>query len=148
MKDEERKELELERDARRELLKRLAHPLELVKKAAAKEKDKRVAQIERLKKYDNYEEAHDAWGWDMISDEELEAARVFFEQGEKFINDTVSVAEAAESLLRQFMSRLRRELSGIEFELLPPAEQIRQLEAEEKRKKENEKQKQQREVRK
>ena len=138
MKEQERKELTIERDARLELVKRLTHPLNLLKQASAKEKAKRVAKIDKLKKFDNYEEAHDAWGWELITDEELEEAKDFFEKGEEYINKTFSVAEVAESLLCQFIARLKREAGGIEFELLPPAEQARILAEEEKRRKERE----------
>lgn len=135
MKKSERKELELEILAREELLKRLQYPKSQLKKASQKEVEKRQAKIERMKKYDSYEDAHELWGWGDITDEELDEAREFFEKGESYINNTISVVEYAHRILTQFMVRTMKEIVGIKYELLPEEEKRRrETKAEEEQK--------------
>ena len=51
---EERSSLELEIKARKELIKRLNHPAELLKVAAKKESDRRSERVNSLREYKTY----------------------------------------------------------------------------------------------
>lgn len=125
MKESERKELELEIAAREELLKRLQYPKTQLKKASQKEVEKRQAKIDKMKKYDSYEVAHELWGWGELTDKELDEVKEFFEKGESYIYDTVSAEEYAHRMLTQYMVRVMKEVAGIKYELLPEEEKRR-----------------------
>lgn len=130
-------ELELEIKAREELIKRLEHPLKLLKTAALKEKDKRKAKVAKFAQYDRYEDALELYGYDVITYEELKEVEEYFENGADFIENEVSPVEYAERMLKQFTTNLHSEVRSFKFDLLPPEAQARILEEQERRRKEN-----------
>lgn len=133
-KNEQRKTLELEVAARRELLKRLEHPEKLLKAAVDKETAKVEQRVERNRQYRTVEEVQDAYAYEEITDDERYALIKAIEDGEEYVNNTMTPLRAALGILRDFTGRISREASSLEFELLPPEEQTRRLkEAEERR---------------
>ena len=134
-KNEQRKVLELEAAARRELLKRLDHPEKLLKAAVDKETAKAEQRVERNRQYRTVEEVQEAYGYEEITDDERCALIKAIEDGEDYVNNTMTPLRAALGILRDFTGRLSREAVDFEFSLLPPEEQERRLkEAEERRK--------------
>jgi hypothetical protein len=122
---QEREALRLEIRARKELLRRLQFPLELIDKAAKKEKDKRIARIESARQYADYNDAQDAYGYGMITEEEFDAIVKAMELGEEYIENTTTPVEIAAQMLHEYVGRLARDVAGFEFELLPEKEQAR-----------------------
>lgn len=122
---QEREALRLEIRARKELQKRLQFPLELLDKAAKKEKAKRAARVENARQYESYTDAQDAYGYGMITEEEFDAIVEALELGEEYIENTISPVEIAAQMLHEYVGRLARDVAGFEFELLPEKEQNR-----------------------
>lgn len=128
MTDKERKErddLKMEIKARKELIKRLQFPLKLIKEAAKKEKDKRVARIEKVGIYRDQKDALDAYGWGFITEEEYDAIIETMELGEEYVENTTTPVEVAARMLEKYVSMLHHEKSSFEFDILPPEEKER-----------------------
>lgn len=128
MTDQEKKQreaLRLEIRARKELIKRLDHPKQLLAAAAKKEKDRRVQRIENARQYKDERDAQDAYGWGFITEEEYDEIRKALEAGDEYIEKTTTPTEIAEGMLSDFLIRLSREVASFEFDLLPPSEQER-----------------------
>lgn len=132
-KNEQRKALELEVAARRELLRRLDHPLKLLEVATDKETAKAEQRMERNRKYKTVEEIQDAYGYEEITDEERGALIEALEAGKEYVNNAMTPLRAALGILRDFTGRLSREASDLEFGLLPPEEQASRLKAADER---------------
>lgn len=132
-KKQERKELRLEIRARREVMRRIAYPLNQLQIAAEKEKQHRKDREEALKEYKTINEVMDAYGYDQITDDERRSLIEAIESGERYIEDTITPVGLALKILRQFHRSMQTEADALEFELLPPEEQTRRLEASEKR---------------
>ncbi|MDD3231450.1 MAG: hypothetical protein PHE09_19895 [Oscillospiraceae bacterium] len=138
MKATERNELQLEIKARKELIKRLAYPLDQLTKADAKERSKREERTAALSEYKTQEDAHEAYGYDVITEEEYQAICEALEAGEKYVTETMTPVSLAMKILRDFIRHMESELRSLEFELLPPEEQTRRMEAAEKHREEME----------
>lgn len=121
---EKRASFRFEIKTRELVLKRLSHPLALAQSAAEKKRSERLARLEELGEYKTFEEAQDAYGWGHITEEEFEAVKSFLEHKEELKSER-SAEEYAADILQEFVARLRREISGFQFELLPPKEQKR-----------------------
>lgn len=119
-----RADLRYEIKARKLALKRLEHPLALSKAAAEKKRSERIARLEELGEYKTYEEAHDAYGWGFITEEEFESIKNFLEHKEELKGER-SAEEYAANILQEFVARLQREIASFQFELLPKKEQQR-----------------------
>lgn len=133
---QEREDLKFEIKARKELLKRLEYPIKLIKDAAQKEYDKRQARIEKNREFATWEEAHEAYGYGYLTEEEFRAISDAFELGQEYVDNTTTPVEAASRMLLEFSGRLRREIASMDFELLPAEEQERiRKDTEEKKKK-------------
>lgn len=137
-KAEERKALELEIKGRRELLRRLEHPAKLLKAAGEKERIRREERTALAREYQTVNEAHDAYGWDIITEDEYRAIVKAIEAGEEYVENTTTPADLAAKILTDFTSRLSSELRSLEFELLPVEEQVKRMEAADKRREEME----------
>lgn len=129
MTDHEKKirtDLRHEIKTRKLVLKRLEHPLALAKAAAEKKRSERIARLEELGEYKTYEEAHDAYGWGFITEEEFESIKNFLEHKEELKGER-SDEEYAADMMQEFVARLQREITSFQFELLPEKEQKRIL---------------------
>lgn len=136
MKKTERNELQLEIKARKELVKRLAYPLDQLAKADAKERTKREERAAALSEYKTQEEAHEAYGYDIITEEEYRAICDAIEAGEKYVTETMTPVSLAMKILRDLIRRMESESRSLEFELLSPEEQAKRMEAAEKHREE------------
>lgn len=119
-----RADLRHEIKARKLVLKRLEHPLALAKATAEKKRSERHARLEELGEYKTYDEAHDAYGWGYITEEEFEAIKNFLEHKEELKGER-SAEEYAADMMQEFVARLQREIASFQFELLPKKEQQR-----------------------
>lgn len=141
MTDKEKKfreDTKFEIRARKLVVKRLATPVKQAKTAATKKETVRRARIEAACAYDSYEDAQNAYGWGIITEEEFDEIADILEKGTAEMEGCRTPEEAAASILEGFINHLEREIAGLEFELLPEKEKskIRQrnIEILEKRK--------------
>jgi hypothetical protein len=125
MKREERKNLELEIKARKEVIKRLTYPIAQLVKADAKERAKRKERAAALSEYKTIVEAQDAYGYGIITDDEYDAICEAIESGEKYVEETMTPVNLALKILRDFTRQMESEIRSLEFELLPPEEQAK-----------------------
>ena len=132
-KQQERKDLQLELKARREVLRRLSYPIKQLQAAAGKEEKSRRARAESLLEYKTESEIADAYGYEMITDDERRALLEALESGERYVADTLTPIGLALKILRGFAHTMQVELNEIEFDLLPRREQLQRVEAAEKR---------------
>ncbi len=123
MTDKEKLDLKLEIKARKLLLKKLGNVSERMNKQAQKQIDNRKAEVEQMSEYRSIEEARDAYGWNIITEEQFEEFKKMFEAGEDYVDNRVSAEEVASGMLNDFLSRIKRDIRSFEFELLPSAEQ-------------------------
>lgn len=119
---EEREALQLEIKARKELARRLDHPLKLLEVAAEKEQKKRKERIESLTEYKSYQEAQDAYGWEFITEEEFDEIVRILEEGTEKLEKERSPVEVAKDILNRFVNGLVSEIASFEFDLLPEDE--------------------------
>lgn len=122
---EEHEEIQLEIRARQELAKRMEHPLKLLKTAAEKEQRKRKERIEHLTEYKSYNEAQEAYGWELITEEEFDEIVRILEEGTERIEKERTPVEVALDILNKFVGGLHYEVASFEFDLLPEDEKER-----------------------
>lgn len=122
---EERKALQLEIKARQDLIRRLEHPQKLLKVAAEKEQKKRQERIEHLTEYKSYSEAQEAYGWELITEEEFDEIVRILEKGTESIEKEITPVEIAKNILAKFVGGLHYEIASFEFDLLPEKEKER-----------------------
>lgn len=129
---EHERQLRIELEGGRYLKQQLtAMRTKLRKRRDATVTERRQKMDELLGDYKTVDEARDAYGWDLITEEEFDEIRSTIENGERKAveDDRDSVAIA---WLNDFIRRLSDTISSIEFDLLPADEQDRRLkEAEE-----------------
>lgn len=123
------KDQELEIAAYQYLIKRLQTLYDSISARVDKEGQRRQEHILSLAQYESYEEAHEAYGYDMISEEDLRQIEQYFESGQDFIDNTKT--SVALSILKDFMRRCQRISDELEFELLPEDEKERRRKANE-----------------
>ena len=117
-----RKDIRFEIRARKLLLKKLES---LVKRAAAsaeKQIQKRKKRWEEVAQYKSYEEAQEAYGCAVITQEEFFAIADLLEAGEESVKNDISAEEAARDILNEFVSKVKQEIRGLEWDLLPEKE--------------------------
>lgn len=118
---------ELEIKARKELLKKLKQTQARLHQQAQKKLNKRKEEIKAASEYESIEEAHTAYGYDLISEEEFNNIKTIFEKGENYVENQISPQEAAETILNRIMETLIYEIRCFEFDLLPPKKQAKIL---------------------
>lgn len=121
----EREEIKLEIRARQELVRRMEHPLKLLKVASEKEQQKRKERIEHLTEYKSYSEAQEAYGWEIITEEEFDEIVRILEEGTERIEKERTPVEIANDILNKFVNGLIYEVASFEFDLLPEDEKER-----------------------
>jgi len=123
--------LKLDAEGRRLLVKKLERVEKTLEATVEREKSKRAARAADLSEYKTEAEIQDAYGYDLITDDERRQLLEQLETGEKYVKDTETKASVALTLLRGFIGKLSREAASLEFELLPPEEQAKRLKASE-----------------
>ena len=115
--------LNLEIRARKEVLRKIENAYKRLKKQAEANYEKRKAKAQ----YKSIEEAHDAWGYDCITEQEYNEIVKIFELGAEYVEKHLSPQEVAVKILGEFMGRLSSEIRSFVFDLLPSDEQVRLL---------------------
>lgn len=124
---EHERQLRIELEGGRYLKQQLtAMRTKLRKRREATVTERKQKMDELLGDYKTVDEARDAYGWDLITEEEFDEIRSAIENGERKAveDDRDSVAVA---WLNDFIRRLSDTISSIEFDLLPADEQDRRL---------------------
>lgn len=121
----ERASIKLEIKARKEVLKKVENAFKRLRKQADSNLEKRREKVRAAREYRSLDEAHEAWGYDFITDEEFEEIKKVFELGDAYIENDLSPQEVAVNILGRFMGGLNKEIRSFEFELLPIEEQER-----------------------
>jgi hypothetical protein len=116
------------------LIKKLTYvQTKLNKETTAQVEAKRARQSELRSLYPSAEAAHEAYGWGFITEDEWRE----IEQELESVNASTEVS-AARDELKSFITRLRREIRDLKWELLPQDEQERIRKSRERmRKREN-----------
>ena len=123
----EREALTLEIRARKEVLRKIENAYNRLKKQAEANYEKRKEKAQAASEYKSIEEAHDAWGYDCITEQEYNEIVKIFELGAEYVEKHLSPQEVAVKILGEFMGRLSSEIRSFEFDLLSPEEQLRLL---------------------
>lgn len=124
-KMKERNAMILEIQSRKVVIEKIKNAYKRLKRQAEANYDKRKLKIQSASEYMSVDEAHDAWGYDCITEKQYNEIRKIFEQGEEYLEKHVSPQEVATKILGEFIGRLSYEIRSFEFELLPPEEQER-----------------------
>ena len=130
---QEREAIKLEIRARKEVLKKLENPFKRLRQQADANYEKSKTRIQAVREYGSIEEAHDAWGYDCITEEEYEETKRVFELGDEYVEKHISPQEAAVKILGQFISGLYTEIHSFEFDLLPNNRQVDILQKQEQK---------------
>ena len=136
MTDKEKKEREstiLEIRSRKVVLEKIENAYRRLKKQAEVQYEKRKSKVQAASEYESIEDAHTAYGYDCITETEYCEIVKIFEQGEEYVEKHLSPQEVAVKILGEFIGRLNSEIRSFEFDLLPPEEQVRILQEQEKR---------------
>lgn len=137
MTDREKKEREailLEIQSRKVVLEKIENAYIRLKKQAEANYEKRKLKAQQATgEYKTVDEAHDAWGYDCITEKQYYEILKIFEQGEEYVEKHLSPQEVAVKILGGFIGRLNSEIRSFEFDLLPPEEQVRILREQEER---------------
>jgi|GEM_PF-2473649 len=115
----------LEVACRKLLLKRLQTPMNTLERARAKEVEESEKRIASLTEYQAPEEAHEAFGYGYISEDEYRKVCDYFKDGEQISSGSVTETGAAIEILSEFISRLEGEIRYFEWEALPKEEKAR-----------------------
>lgn len=133
MTDKEKKERDaivLEIQSRKEVLKKIENPYERLKRQAEANYEKRKQKVQSVGEYRTVEEAHEAYGYDCITEREYNEIVEIFEKGKEYVVNSLSPQEVAVKILGEYIGKLNHEIRSFEFDLLPPDEQARRLEHE------------------
>lgn len=135
MTKQDRADLKLAIRARKEVLRRLETPIKRLEEKVQREKTDRAVRREALRTYKTEREIQDAYGYDMITEEERLQLLAELEGDRSYIEETGTTASEALAILREFAVRMEHDIQHFEFEPLPEKEQIRILQEREERRK-------------
>lgn len=119
--------MKLDAEGCRLLIKKLEPVKRSLEKTVEREKAKRAERTAVLSEYKTEQDIQDAFGYDLITDNERRQLIEMLETGEKYVDDTQTKASVALHFLRDIISRLYKQVSSFEFELLPPEEKAKRL---------------------
>ena len=119
---EMRKSIRFEIKCRKLLIKKLDSLMKRMESAAEKQIRKRKDRWGEVSQYKSYEEAQEAYGCAVITQEEFFAIADFLEAGEEAVKNEKSAEEAARDILKEFITGLNREISSLEWDLLSEKE--------------------------
>ena len=122
----ERKEYRVEMKARKLVIKKLETAISALKKTADRQKAEKQAKREKMLTYGSYDDALDAYGWGIITQEEFDEIADFLEKSQEYVDEPTS-EEIAVKILMNWQHHMGAEIANIEFEMLPKEEQSRIL---------------------
>lgn len=118
-----KEDLKCEIKARKLVIKKVENAHKRLSQQAENQLNKRKQKVAEFQGYKNVDDARDAYGWGMITQEEFWEIEDNFEKGEEAILNQLSAEECAAQILNEFIVRLKHDISSLEFELLPEKEQ-------------------------
>lgn len=140
----ERKVLRTEIKSRKLIIKKLETAISALQKTADRQKVVKQAEREKMLEYKSYNEAQDAYGWGLITEEEFDKIVEFLESSQEVV-DEPTAEDIAIKVLLNWQHQMGAEIASIEFDLLPKEEQskildnnLKILEKREQRRKERE----------
>lgn len=133
MTKQDRTDLKLEIRARKEVLRRLDTPIRRLEEKVQREKTDRAVRRQALATYQTEHEIREAYGYEMITEEEMHQLLEELESGRRYVEETPTANSVALHLLQEFSSHHHRVIQSLEFELLPEKEQQRILREREER---------------
>lgn len=89
-KMKERNAMILEIQSRKVVIEKIKNAYKRLKRQAEANYDKRKLKIQSASEYKSVDEAHDAWGYDCITEKQYNEIRKIFEQGEEYLEKHVS----------------------------------------------------------
>ena len=122
----ERKEYRVEMKARKLVIKKLETAISALKKTADRQKAEKQAKREKMLTYGSYDDALDAYGWGIITQEEFDEIADFLGKSQEYV-DEPTAEEIAVKILMNWQHHMGAEIANIEFEMLPKEEQSRIL---------------------
>lgn len=125
-------ETKFEIDCRKLLVKRLQTPKNTLVTACDREANAYSERIGMLTEFKSADEAHEAYGWGIITESEYEQVRDLFEKGEQIRNGRATPSSAALQMLNEIISHLSREIRDFKWDALPEAEKERIRQSNEK----------------
>lgn len=123
---QERRSLRVEIKARKLIIKKLETAINALQKTADRQKAERQAEREKLLVFKNYNDAQDAYGWGIITEEEFDRITTFLESSQNAVDEPTAEDIAIKTLLN-WQHHMGAEIANIEFEMLPKEEQSRIL---------------------
>lgn len=100
-----------------------------LEKRAAKEDEKRRADLDAAMLYHSVEEIHDAYGWDLISEKTYRWYLELFQNGQKVLEEHApTVTEIELNILKRILRDIDRDRQNYAFEALTPKEKQAEIE--------------------
>lgn len=107
------------------LIRRLETLRKDIQKQVDKETEARIKRHMELCQYKTFEEAQEAYGADLISDEEYHQVMDILEKAEETEEPVKTIRSAAVEELSRYISDLKRNVRDLEWDMLTPEEQER-----------------------
>lgn len=118
----------LEADACAQVIRELERLETKYKRQIDREMGKRRKELESAMEYLSVDEIHEAYGYEMITEEQYQRYTKLFEQGEAALEDHAPTkAERVRQILISVRSDILRERQEWEFSALSPEEQVKEL---------------------
>lgn len=123
---QERRSLRVEIKARKLIIKKLETAINALQKTADRQKAERQAEREKMLEFKSYNDAQDAYGWGLITEEEFDRITTFLESSQNAV-DEPTAEDIAIKVLLNWQQHMGSEIANIEFDMLPKEEQSRIL---------------------
>lgn len=123
---QERRSLRVEIKARKLIIKKLETAINALQKTADRQRAERQAEREKLLEFKSYNDAQDAYGWGLITEEEFDRITTFLESSQNAVDEPTAEDIAIKTLLN-WQQHMGAEIANIEFDMLPKEEQSRIL---------------------
>ena len=121
------KEIKKEIRIRKLVIKKLETAIRDLNRSVETQKKKKRDRLERLMEYKTYEEAHEAYGYGFLTEQEFYEVQDLLEEKENKI-EAPGVEECAARILLSLEKEMYSDIRSFEFELLPQKERTRILE--------------------
>ena len=123
---QERRSLRVEIKARKLIIKKLETAINALQKTADRQRAERQAEREKLLEFKSYNDAQDAYGWGLITEEKFDRITTFLESSQNAVDEPTAEDIAIKTLLN-WQQHMGAEIANIEFNMLPKEEQSRIL---------------------
>lgn len=110
------------------VIKELERLADKFKRKIDREAEKRKKELEAALEYSSIDEIHDAYGYEMITEQQYQLYTALFEQGEAAMgNHAPTQSERVRQILLSISKDLMKEQQEWEFSALSPEEQAKEL---------------------